>query len=222
MIRATTTFSPCLTDDGPPAASYMAFFVPVEICQFYVDSLTGEYYVCVDNSDQYDLIWKRIPFIDQITGLVTFPDQIQADWSESDTGAPGYVNNKPSIPAAPAARVQAATTRTLGTGFQVDATRDSMVSYSVDIACALSLSGGQTGTVFLEIASDSGFTTNLQEVGRSVNGNAGTLTLGLNTTQTSTVTLTGFVPGGYYCRLRSVNTTGTPTFTYRSGQEIKL
>lgn len=120
------------------------------------------------------------------------------------------------------ARTQSSASRSLNSGFQVSTTRDSLVNYSVDISCTLSLTGGQTGTLFLEIASDSGFTTNLQELGRFVNGNTGTLTVGLNITQNVTGTLSGYIPKNYYCRLRSVNTTGTPTFTYRSGQEVLL
>src|SRR5262249_52878473 len=45
--------------------------------------------------------------------------------------------------------------RSLNTAFQPSVTKDTMVSYSVDIACTLSLSGGQTGTVFLEICPNS-------------------------------------------------------------------
>lgn len=30
---------------------------------------------------------------------------------------------------------------------------------------------------------------------------------------------TGYVPAGCYARLRTVNNTGAPTFSYRAGQE---
>lgn len=122
----------------------------------------------------------------------------------------------------PAARSQSSASRSLNTGFQVSTTRDSLVNYSVDISCTLSLTSGQAGTVFLEIASDSGFTTNLQELGRLALGNTGTLSIGLSLTENYTGGASGYVPAAYYCRLRTSDDVGTPTFTYRSGQEVLL
>lgn len=119
-------------------------------------------------------------------------------------------------------RSQSSASRSLNSAFQPSSTRDCLVNYSVDITTSITLTTGQSGTVFLEIASDSGFTTNVQELGRFLNGNTGTLTLGLSLTQSVTGTLSGYVPAGYYARLRTVNNTSTPTFTYRSGQEVLL
>lgn len=112
--------------------------------------------------------------------------------------------------------------RTLNSAFQISTTQDTQVSYAVDIAATLSLTTGQTGTVVLEYADDSGFTTNVVTLQSAVNGNTGTLAIGLGLTQTATVTLTGIVPAGKYVRLRTVNTTGTPTFTFRTAQEVLL
>ena len=120
------------------------------------------------------------------------------------------------------ARSQSSASRSLNSVFQISSTRDCLVNYSVDISCALSLSGGQTGTLFLEIASDAAFTLNVQEICRFANGNTGTLTLGLAITQLITGAVSGYIPPAYYTRLRTANTTGTPTFTYRSGQEVLL
>lgn len=114
---------------------------------------------------------------------------------------------------------QSSASRSLNSAYQISALRNALVSYSVEIECTLTVSGGETGTVFLEIADDSGFTTNVQELCRSVNGNSGTLTIGLSLTQTLVANVEGVVPGGKYVRLRTDNTAGTPTFTYRSGQE---
>lgn len=119
-------------------------------------------------------------------------------------------------------RSQSSASRSLNSAFQISTTKDSLVNYSVDIACTLSLTGGQTGTAFLEIATNSAFTTGVQELCRFVNGNTGTLTVGLNITQNITGGLNGYVPSGYYVRIRTANTTGTPTFNYRSGQEVLL
>lgn len=121
-----------------------------------------------------------------------------------------------------AARSFASVSRSLNSVFQPSTTRDVGVSYSVDVACTLSLTTGATGTVFLEYADDSGFTTSVVEVCRFVNGNTGTLTVGLNLTQNVTGSLSGFIPTGKFVRLRTANTVGTPTFNYRSGQEVFL
>lgn len=119
-------------------------------------------------------------------------------------------------------KVQSVANRSLNTIFQISATRDSIVNYCINVSCTLSISGGQTGTVFLEIASNAAFTTNVQQIVSLVNGNTGTLTIGLNIVQNYTGTVSGFVPAGYYCRIRSSNTSGTPTFSYVSGQETLL
>jgi hypothetical protein len=103
---------------------------------------------------------------------------------------------------------------------QISATQDAQVTYSVDIQTSVSLSGSATGTVFLEYADNAGFTTNVKEVGRFVNGQSGTLVVGLTLTQTSTANLSGIIPAGKYARVRTDNTVGTPVFTWRSGQEV--
>lgn len=115
-----------------------------------------------------------------------------------------------------------AATRSLNTAYQISSTKNSLVNYSVDIATTVNLTGGAVGTVYLEYADDSGFTTNVVEVGRFVNGQTGTLVVGLTLNQTNTGTLSGIIPAGKYARIRTANTTGTPTFTYRSGQEAIL
>jgi hypothetical protein len=113
-------------------------------------------------------------------------------------------------------------TRALNTCFQISASRDALVTYSVDIATSLSLTTGQQGTVYLRIYSDSGCSTGTQELTRFVNGQTGTLTIGLALTQNVTGTLTGVIPAGSYVQLVTQNNTGTPTFTARPGQEVLL
>lgn len=110
--------------------------------------------------------------------------------------------------------------RTLNSAFQIDANRAAQVSYAVNVSCALSLTAGQSGTVFLEYADDSGFTTNVVQVNSFVNGNTGTLAIGLALTQVATGTLAGMIPAGKYVRLRTANSTGSPTFTFVSAQEV--
>lgn len=119
-------------------------------------------------------------------------------------------------------RSQSSSTRSLNTIFQVNATRDSLVIYSIDISCTSTLLGGQTGIVFLEISPSSTFSTGIQQICEFTNGNNVSLAIAITVTQTNTAVLNGFIPSGYYVRLRTTNVTGTPTFTYQYGQEILL
>lgn len=180
---------------------------------------------------------------DYIKNKPSIPDsQIQTDWEQNDSGEVDFIQNKPTIPDAqiqsdweqvnagaldfiknkPAAISQSSVSRSLNTIFQVSATRWSTVRYSVDISSTVSLSGGQVGRVILEMATNSGFTTGVQELQSFGNGNSGTLVIGLVLTQLNTACLSGNIPPGNYVRLRTVNVTGTPTFTYQSGQEVLL
>lgn len=106
--------------------------------------------------------------------------------------------------------------RSLNTAFVPSATRPAFVNYTVDIVATITLTGGQTGTVFLETSPDNSTWTTILS---GTSGNTGALTIGLSLTSTGTVTLSGFVPANYYARIRTANTTGTPSFSYRSGLE---
>lgn len=150
---------------------------------------------------------------------------INADWSAVDGAA--QILNKPILSSVatsgsyndlsnkPASRSHSAVTRS-NVAFQISTTRDALVSYSVDVSVTLSLTSGQTGNIFLEISPDSSSWT---EIGRFTNANTGALTVGLNLTQVVTGTVSGYVPAGYYARLRN---TGSGSFVYRSGQEVLL
>lgn len=152
-----------------------------------------------------------------LTGKPTIPAaQIQSDYTQASTGSLDYIKNKP------AARSQSSASRTLNSAFLISSTRDALVSYSVQITVTASIGGNQNGDVILEIASDSGFTTSVQTLAIFGSGQALTLALTLNSVQPNTGTLTGYVPAGYYSRLRTVNNTGTPTYSYRAGQEALM
>lgn len=144
---------------------------------------------------------------------------VNADWNA--VSGPAQILNKPTIPSVPS-RSFAYQTRSLNTCFQVSSNRDALVTYSVDIATSLSLTAGQQGTVYLRTYANSSCTTGTQELTRFVNGQTGTLTIGLALTQNVTGTLTGVVPAGAYVQLVTENNTGTPTFTARPGQEVLL
>lgn len=127
-----------------------------------------------------------------------------------------------AVTALQSARVYTFPARALNSAFQISTTRDARVSYSVDIACVLTLVTGQAGAVFLEYADNSGMSTNLHTVARSSNANTGTLSIGLALTETVTGTLSGDIPAGKYVRLRTSNVIGTPTFTAQEQQEVLL
>lgn len=115
--------------------------------------------------------------------------------------------------------LQAAASRALNSGFQVSLTRPALVIYSVQITVTASIAGGQNGDVFLDIASDSGFSVSLQSVPLGL-GQTYTLAVALQGVQPQSVTAIGFVPAASWVRLRTVNNTGTPAYSYRAGQEI--
>lgn len=122
----------------------------------------------------------------------------------------------------PSARSKSAVTRTLNTIFQVSSTRDAWVLYSVQITVTASIGGGQNGDVILETATNAGFTTGVETVSISGIGQTLTLAITLNSVQPQTQLVGGFVAQGLWARLRTVNNTGTPAFSYRAGQEVLL
>lgn len=172
---------------------------PIEVNDFWIDTDTGTLWRCTAAPDQEHLVWLW--------------ENPQADWEQEDEDSLDFIKNKPANP------VQSVESRSLNSAFLIDSTRNAFVFYSVDISAVLSLTSGQSGTVFLEIASDSGFTEDVQELGQRSNGNTGNLSLG-NTTDLATANLSGFVPANFYCRLRTNSNTGSPAFTYKSGQKI--
>lgn len=106
------------------------------------------------------------------------------------------------------------------TGFQPSTTNSTHVSYTIRIACSLSLTGGTYGAVIMEKSANG--STGWTEVTRCENGNTGTLTVGLNTVQTGCYNIGGIIPAGYFVRLRQATTSGTPTYTYVTGEETPL
>lgn len=131
----------------------------------------------------------------------------------SSTGVLNVPNYTPS-------RSQSSATRALNTAFQISATRDAMASYSVQCVITASIAGGQSCDVILEIATDAAFTTGVQTVGIAGTGQTYTLAVALQGVQPQTSQLFGYVPAGYYARVRTVSVTGAPSFSMRAGQEI--
>lgn len=112
-------------------------------------------------------------------------------------------------------------TKSLNTAYQAsDTARPFDLAIAVDIATSLSLTSGQSGTVFLDICASSGFASGVTTVDEFTASNTGTLIVGLALGQTVTAKLRGDnIPAGYYWRIRTVNNTGIPTFTFKRCRE---
>lgn len=105
--------------------------------------------------------------------------------------------------------------KSFNTAYQVSATNDAYLTVSPQISCNLSLSGGQAGTITLEISANG--TSGWILMGVVSGSNTGTLTIGLNTTQVSGAPMFAYIPAGYYYRMTTNNTTGSPTYTFNGG-----
>lgn len=150
------------------------------------------------------------------SGTISMPNTGTAGtYSNVTTDAQGRVTSGTSI-------TQSSASRSLNSAFQISASRSSLVTYSVQITVTASIAGGQNGDVILEIASDIGFTSNVQTVSIAGLGQTYSLAVALQGVQPQTSVVSGVVPAGYYARLRTVNNTGTPSFSYRAGQEVLL
>jgi len=124
-------------------------------------------------------------------------------------------NNSPSL------TIQ--TVAAAGNGNQLSTTRSAIVNYSVTLVSTATIAGSASGYVVLEICPTNSSTAgDWIEIGRVPNGQAVSLAVTLQSVSTGGGQIGGGVPPGYYRRLRSVNSSGTPSYTYNSGQEILL
>lgn len=112
-------------------------------------------------------------------------------------------------------------TRALSTAYQPSTTSPTLVIMSVEQDDSLSLTGGTKSNVALLASSTSAFTTsNLDS--EAVNGNTGTLTIGLNTIAAGGGVVVGVVPAGFWYKAVPTNTTGTATFTVLGTTEVSM
>lgn len=133
----------------------------------------------------------------------------------SATTASFSFNNTPSV------TIQ--TVAASANGNQLSSTRNAQVSYSVTLVSTATIAGSQSGYVVLEICpTNSAVAGNWVEINRVTNGQAVSLAVVLQSVSTGGGTVSGTVPSGYYRRLRSVNVSGTPSYTFNSGQEVLL
>jgi hypothetical protein len=121
-----------------------------------------------------------------------------------------------AYPLSPIRTTTAGVSHSLNSAFQVSATHDAFVSYTVQIAATISLTTGQSGTISIQLSPNN---TTYTTAGSFTNGNTGTLTIGLNLTNTQAGQVQAYVPAGYYVKLVS---SGTATSTYQTGQETLL
>lgn len=112
---------------------------------------------------------------------------------------------------------------TSATGFQISSTKPAMAFYSVKITTTANISGGQEGEVYLETAATNSTTpSDWSTVTKVSNGQTFSLAIALQGVQPLSQVLIGMVPAGYYARLRSNNVTGTPAYSYVTGQETVI
>lgn len=148
------------------------------------------------------------------TGTISLPNTGTAgSYANVTTDAQGRVT-------AGTNRSQSSVTRPLNTAFQPNTTRDVDARYSVQCQVTASITGGQNCDVFLDIATDQAFTQNVQQVGVVGQGQVYTLAVAIQGVQPQTQQVIGYIPAGYWARIRTVQNLGAPTFTYRLGQEI--
>jgi hypothetical protein len=124
-------------------------------------------------------------------------------------------NNSPSI------TIQ--TVAAAANGTQLSSTRAAIMDYSVTLVSTATIAGSANGYVILEICSTNSTTAgDWAEIGRVSNGQAVSLAITLQSISTGGGQVGGILPAGYYRRLRSVNVSGTPSYTYNSGQEVLM
>lgn len=112
------------------------------------------------------------------------------------------------------------TTAAAANGFQVSATRDADIRYSITITSSVSLSGNSAGYAVIEICPTNSTTaSDWIEVARTPSGQSGTLVVGLVLNQVGGGQISTPLPPGYYARIRTVATAGTPTFAINSQVE---
>lgn len=133
-------------------------------------------------------------------------------WQQLSGSKIPVINNAPS---------RSIVTGTGATGFQISSTRLAQVSYSVTIDTTSTLSGSSKGYVVLETATTNSATPgDWVEIARIPSGQNNTVVIGVSLVQTGGGCMGGLsISPGDYVKIRSVNVSGTPTYTLTSQQE---
>lgn len=153
------------------------------------------------------------------TSATNVPMAIDTGGTSNDDAHIATIRGVKSLIAASLAPVRsyAMQTRVFTYAFKPSSTRDVIASYSIKILNTVALGAlTMTGQVFLEISTDSSSWITLSQIEHT---QSLAILLALTLNSTNTYNISGFIPMNYYARLR---TNGTATFTYISGQELKL
>lgn len=108
-------------------------------------------------------------------------------------------------------------------GFQISASRDAFVNYSVTITTAvqIGLITNVDGYAILEIcATNSSTGADWTGIGRTPQAQNIGIALALSSTQKGSGQVGGCVPAGWYARIRTINVAGTPTYAMNEQQEV--
>lgn len=188
-------------------------FVDENYLSLHIGNSSGSYFDIVN--------FTNLEFITQANAaLVAYATGLGHTLAATDIFWQGVVmpsNN--SFNNAPGASI---VTGTGATGIQISATRDAHVSYSPTMVTTASISGNASDVIVLEICSTNSATAgNWIEIGRVTNAQALSLAITLQSVQTTSGPLVGYVPAGYYRKIRAI-TSGTVTNSMSSGQEVLL
>lgn len=111
----------------------------------------------------------------------------------------------------PVPKVISYPTCALNTAYQV--TTETEIGITGSVNTSLTLTAGASGALIFETADDSGFTLNVEEVGRIQSGLTGSLAVLFNVSNLNGATITGTVSALKHWRVRSATATGTPTYS---------
>lgn len=143
------------------------------------------------------------------------------------TGSYNDLSSKPSIPTVNAWTVSVTlptlTTSTGAAGFQLSSTRNATYTANVNVSTAtqIGVASNIDGYVVMEIAATNSSTAgDWMECSRSRKGQNIGLAIALALTLNDTTPVSCDVPAGYYAKVRTVNTSGTPTYSAVSGLVI--
>lgn len=155
------------------------------------------------------------------TSVITHSPRFTLDENNNLSLSGGIVGSRTvnSVPSAKTIQTVAASAN----GFQLSATRDAQVSYSATITTTASIGTSSSGYVVLEVAPTNSTTAaDWKEVARLTSSQTLSIAAALTSVLVEGASLTAVIPVGYYCRLRSVDVSGTPAYAYVSGQETLL
>lgn len=138
--------------------------------------------------------------------------------------AKGLVTSGTQLSASNAVARSVSTTNNSANGFQISSSRSSHAAYPVTITSTSTIGGPSSGTIVLEVcATNSATGSDWTTIDTFTNTQTITLAIVLQSVQAITQTLQGFVPSGWFSRIRSLTATGTITYsTTTTGQEVLL